>query len=245
MTHGALFNGICGFQIAAQRLGWDNIFSCEISDYCNQVAKKHFPNCIQHGDITTTDFSIYNGQIDVLTGGFPCQDISAANFNAKGITGARSGLWSHYARAIQEIGPRYCVIENSPQLLKNGFEKVLYDLSAIGYNAEWECISASAFGYPHERTRLFIVAYANGIRQQGQGNIFENISYHPQNRDWETNRVINAIQRKTLPLLCDANYGFPEQLVKAGTVIPGNAALHALGNAVIPDIPYEIFKQFI
>lgn len=242
MKHISLFNGIGGFQLAADWAGIENVASCEIDPYCNSKTKIHFPNCIQHQDITRTDFKIYNGTIDIISGGFPCQDISAANFNATGITGSRSGLWSHYARAIREIMPRYCVIENSPQLLKKGFEKVLFDLSEIGYDAEWECISASAFGFPHERERLFVVAYANGIRQSGSWNIFNNISYRQEGRDWETNRVINAIQQKTLPPLCDANNGFPERVVKDGKETFGNAALHALGNAVVPQVAHQIFK---
>lgn len=241
-THGALFNGIGGFQLAADWAGYENTMSCEIDPYCNSKTKNHYPNCIQHGDITTTDFRVYRGKINVLTGGFPCQDISAANFKSTGITGNRSGLWCHYARAIQEISPKYCIIENSPNLLKKGFEKVLSDLSKIGYNAEWECITASAFGYPHERERLFIVAYANGVRQPGQGNIFENISYNEKSRDWEANRIINAIQRKTLPTLCNSNNGFPERVVKNGKITLANCALHALGNAIVPEIAYEIFK---
>lgn len=231
MKHIALFNGIGGFQIAAAELGWENTASVEISEYCNSITKIHFPDCIQHWDIIETNFKDYAGRIDIISGGFPCQDISPANFNSVGIVGERSGLWSEYARAIHEIRPGWIVIENSPNLLKKGFEKVLFDLSEIGYNAEWECFTASAFGLPHERERLFVVAYPNGIGQPGSRDILKNTRDNQASRDWETNRVINAIQRKTLPPLCDANNGFSTQL-----------ALHALGNAVCPIIPYSIFK---
>lgn len=242
MKHISLFSGIGGFDLAAEWMGWENVAHCEIEQYQRTKLNKHFPNSNSHADITTTDFRIYNGRIDVLTGGFPCQDISAANFKSAGITGSRSGLWSHYARAIREINPKFCVIENSPELLKKGFEKVLFDLSEIWYDAEWECISASAFGFPHERERLFIVAYANGIRQPGSGNIFENTCYNQESRDWQANRVIDAIQRKTLPPLCDANHGFPERVVKNGIATLGNAALHGLGNAIVPQVAHQIFK---
>jgi len=232
MKHYALFNGIGGFQIAAHELGWKNVASVEISDYCNSITKKHFPECKQYGDIKTTDFKEYNGKVKIITGGFPCQDISAANFKSVGIVGERSGLWEHYDRAIYEIRPEWVVIENSPNLLKKGFEKVLFDLSEIGYNAEWECFTAEAFGLPHERERLYVIAYPNGIGQQGSRNIIQNTCNYQASREWETNRVINAIQRKTLPPLCESNYGFSTQL-----------ALHALGNAVCPIIPYSIFKS--
>jgi len=231
IKHLALFNGIGGFQIAAEAVGFENTASVEIIPYCNEKTKQHFPNCKQHEDVRTTDYKQYRGIINLISGGFPCQDISAANFNAVGIVGERSGLWEHYARAIYEIRPEWVVIENSPQLLKRGFEKVLFDLSEIGYNAEWECFTAKAFGLPHERERLYIVAYPNGIGQQGQRNIIQNCRNYQASREWETNRVINAIQRKTLPPLCESNHGFSTQM-----------ALHALGNAVCPIIPYSIFK---
>lgn len=232
MKHIALFNGIGGFQIAAQEVGWENIVSVEISEYCNSKTKIHFPDCIQHGDITKTDFKQYANKVDIISGGFPCQDISAANFKSVGIVGERSSLWSHFARAIYEARPSYALIENSPNLLRKGFEKVLHDLSEIGYNAEWECFSAEAFGLPHKRERLYIIAYPNGVGQQGSRNILKNTRNNQASRQWETNRVINAIQRKTLPPLCESNHGFSTKL-----------ALHALGNAVCPIIPYSIFES--
>jgi DNA (cytosine-5)-methyltransferase 1 len=231
MKHLSLFSGIGGFDLAAEWLGWENVAHVEISEYCRNVLKIKFPKAESYEDIKETDFTRFRGSIGVMSGGFPCQDISAANFNAVGIEGERSGLWSEYSRAIYEARPDYVVIENSPQLLRKGFEKVLYDLSEIGYDAEWECFSAKAFGLPHERERLYVVAYPNGFRQQGPRNILKNTRYHPASREWETNRVINAIQRKTLPPLCDSNHGFSTQL-----------ALSALGNAVCPIIPFSIFK---
>lgn len=229
--------------IAAERMGWKNRFHCEINEYCNSKVKKRYPNSIQYEDIRNFDAREWKGGIDIISGGFPCQDISSANRNAVGITGQRSGLWGEYARVIHEVRPKFVVIENSPNLLRKGLEKILFDLSEIGYDAEWECISAEAFGYPHERVRLFIVAYPAGFRQPGQGNLFENCRYNQESRDWQTNNVINAIQRKTLPPLCDSNNGFPERVVKDGKITLGNAALHALGNALIPEIAYQIFKS--
>jgi len=96
--------------------------------------------------------------VDVIAGGFPCQDISAAGKGA-GITGARSGLWSAYARIIGEIRPRYVIVENVAALLGRGIERVLGDLATLGYDSEWHCIPASAIGAPHRRDRVWIIAY--------------------------------------------------------------------------------------
>jgi site-specific DNA-cytosine methylase len=96
--------------------------------------------------------------VDVLCGGFPCQDISVAG-RGEGIDGARSGLWAEYARLIRELRPRYVVVENVAALLARGMERVLGDLAACGYDAEWDCIPASAVGAPHRRDRVWLVAY--------------------------------------------------------------------------------------
>ena len=101
--------------------------------------------------------------VDVLCGGFPCQDLSVAGRGA-GIDGARSGLWAEYARLIRELRPRYVVVENVPALLVRGLGRVLGDLAALGYDAEWDCLPASAFGAPHRRDRVWIVAYPDGLR---------------------------------------------------------------------------------
>lgn len=245
LTMGSFFSGIGGFELAARSCGVSTSFCCEIDHYKQGILRRHFPDAVIFGDIQDQSFKDYYGKIDIVAGGFPCQDISPANFNGEGITGSRSGMWGHYARAIGEIRPRACIIENSPLLLKRGFERVLFDLSQIGYNAEWECISASAFGYPHERERLFIVAYPDGVRQPGSGNLFKNVRYNAESRDWQANRVINAIQRKALPPLCDANNGFPERVVKDRITKMGNAALQALGDAVVPAIPAAVIQVLI
>ena len=105
--------------------------------------------------------------VDVLCGGFPCQDLSYAGKGA-GIEGSRSGLWSEYARLIGELRPRYVIVENVPALLARGFGRVLGDLAALGFDAEWDCLPASAFGAPHRRDRVWIVAYPNGTGSQGR-----------------------------------------------------------------------------
>src|SRR5690348_1797886 len=110
MRVGSLFSGIGGFEVAAQQLGWEVKFFSEVDPWCNAVLRKHWPDVPNLGDITQIDFS-QAPAIDVLCGGFPCQDISSAGKGA-GITGARSGLWSHYARAIEALHPKWVLIEN-------------------------------------------------------------------------------------------------------------------------------------
>ena len=110
MTHGSLFSGIGGFDLAAQWLGWENIFHCEINPFCQIVLKYHFPNSIQHHDITKTDFTIYRGRIDVLTGGFPCQPFSVAG-KQLGTEDDRH-LWPEMLRVIREVAPEWIVGEN-------------------------------------------------------------------------------------------------------------------------------------
>jgi DNA (cytosine-5)-methyltransferase 1 len=104
--------------------------------------------------------------VDVLAGGFPCQDLSYAGKGA-GIDGERSGLWGEYARLIRELRPRYVVVENVTALLARGMGRVLGDLAACGYDAEWDCIPAAAVGAPHRRDRVWIVAYPNGAGLEG------------------------------------------------------------------------------
>jgi DNA (cytosine-5)-methyltransferase 1 len=164
MRVGSLFAGIGGFDLAARWMGWQTAWVSEIDPYASAVLKKHWPDAPNLGDITT----ITNPPpVDVLVGGFPCQDISLAG-KGEGIGGARSGLWKHYARLIEEIRPRYVVAENVSALRSRGLEVVLGDLAEIGYDAEWHCIPASAVGAPHRRDRIWIVAYPQQSRCQGR-----------------------------------------------------------------------------
>ena len=163
MKHAALFNGIGGFQLAAQWMGWENVMSCEIDDFGNRVTKYYWPDCIQHGDIKKTDFTIYRGQIDILTGGFPCQPYSAA--------GKRLGkeddrhLWPEMLRAIREIQPSWVVGENVRGLTNwNGgmvFDEVQADLEAEGYEVTPFLLPACAVNAPHRRDRIWFVAYSS------------------------------------------------------------------------------------
>lgn len=159
LTVGSLFSGIGGIEIGFEREGFRTIWFVERDEYAAAVLRKHWPETPIYGDITTLDFGTVQCP-DVLTGGFPCQDISNAGKRA-GIDGSRSSLWKHYLRAIGELRPRYAVIENVAALTQRGLDVVLADLAQVGYDAEWYNLSASAAGAPHRRERIFIICYPN------------------------------------------------------------------------------------
>ena len=157
MRVGSLFSGIGGFDLAAEWMGWTTAWVSEIDPFACSVLAHHFPDAPNHGDITTIDFTTVE-PIDILVGGFPCQDISNAG-KREGITGERSGLWKEYARAIRELRPRYVVVENVAALKSRGLDVVLGDLAQLGYDAEWRVFGADDVGAPHRRNRLWILAY--------------------------------------------------------------------------------------
>ena len=154
-----LFTGIGGFSLAASWV-WGNELDlagfCEQDVYCGKVLKKNFPDVPIYPDIKELRGEWFQ-DIDLITGGFPCQDISVAGKGA-GIDGDRSGLWSEMCRIISEVRPRYALIENVPMLIHRGLERVLCDLTEIGYDAEWQVIGADDVGARHKRKRIWIVA---------------------------------------------------------------------------------------
>ena len=165
MRVGSLFAGIGGFDLGLERAGFEIAWQVEIDPYCQRVLAKHWPNVQRYGDIRSIDWATVP-RVDLLCGGFPCQDLSFTGKRA-GIDGERSGLWSEYVRAIRALRPRYILVENVPGLLTNAYMgRVLGDLAASGYDAEWDCLPASAFGAPHRRDRVWIVAHADGQRQR-------------------------------------------------------------------------------
>ena len=166
MKIGSLFSGVGGIELGFEREGFKTEWFVEIEPYCQAVLKKNFPNTPVYGDVTKIDFKKLE-PVEILTGGFPCQDISNAG-QRKGIEGKRSGLWKEFFRAIGEIRPRIAFVENVSALTYRGLLVVLGDLASIGYDAEWHCVPASAFGAPHRRDRIYILAYANGQRWSGR-----------------------------------------------------------------------------
>ena len=163
MNHGSLFSGIGGFDLAAEWMGWENVFHCEMNEFGRKVLNHYWPQSISHENIITTDFNIYRGRIDILSGGFPCQPYSNA--------GKRLGkeddrhLWPQMLRAIQEIRPRWIVGENVLGLVNwsDGlvFEEVQSDLEAEGYSVQPYVLPAASVNAPHRRDRVWFVAFKN------------------------------------------------------------------------------------
>lgn len=168
-----LFSGIGGFSLGLERAGMRTVAFCEIEPYCRAVLRKHWPEVPIFEDVR--DLHAFDvGPVDLICGGFPCQDISTAGRGA-GLSGARSGLWSEYRRLIEEIRPRWVVIENVSALRARGLDTVLGEVATLGYDAEWHCIPAAAVGAPHRRDRVWIVAHAeripSGHRPGGIGDL--------------------------------------------------------------------------
>jgi DNA (cytosine-5)-methyltransferase 1 len=170
----ALFAGAGGGILGGLLHGWRTVAAVEIEDYPRRVLLQRqadgiLPKFPIWDDVCTFDGKPWRGKIDVISGGFPCQDISAAGKGA-GIEGARSGLWGEMARIICEVGPRYVFVENSPMLTTRGLGVVLGGLAKMGYNARWGVFSSGDFGAQHRRERLWIVAHSMRIRLEENAN---------------------------------------------------------------------------
>lgn len=233
-----MFSGIGGFALAAQRVGWETVGFCEIEPYCQKVLKKHWPDVPIYDDIRTLT-SEQIGSVDIITGGFPCQDISVANTKAEGIAGARSGLWSELHRLIDELRPRIAVMENVTALLGRGLGVVLGSLAEIGYDAEWHCIPASAVGAPHQRDRIWIIAYPNSKRMEGPRATPSPGKAGPWG--WRGKRDFQALcaapfQRRDMrwpqPILRRMDDGLQARVDR----------LRGLGNAIVPQVAETIFR---
>ena len=164
MNELALFAGAGGGILAGHLLGWRTVAAVEIEDYPRRVllqrqADGFLPRFPIWDDICTFDGKPWRGKIDVVSGGFPCQDLSAAG-KGKGLDGERSGLWREMARIICEVQPRYAFIENSPMLTVRGLDRVLCDLAQMGFDAQWGVVGAADVGAPHKRDRIWIVAHS-------------------------------------------------------------------------------------
>ena len=188
MKHGSLFSGIGGFDLAAEWMGWENIFHCEWNTFGQKVLKHYFPKSISYNDITKTDFTIHRGEIDILTGGFPCQPYSLAG-KRKGKEDERH-LWPEMLRAIREIQPRWVVGENVFGLINwsDGlvFHEVQTDLEAEGYEVFPYVLPACAVNAPHRRDRVWFIAYSNGFRQSGE-------KYREKKTGWTSKESKNRI----------------------------------------------------
>jgi DNA (cytosine-5)-methyltransferase 1 len=256
-----LFSGIGGFSLGLERTGgFETVTFCEIEPYPRAVIAKHWPGVPIHQDVRTLR-GCDVGPVDVICGGFPCQDISFAGAGA-GLAGERSGLWWEYHRLIKELKPSWVVAENVSALRSRGLDQVIGSLSEIGYDAEWHCIPASAVGAPHRRDRIWIVAHRNADSDRKpdgtvnaeasglQGNVAD--TNQPRLQGWLREILSErASERAAWPGGSPGAAGSAYWLIEpnVGRVANGIPSrvdrLRAIGNAVVPEIPEIIGRAIL
>jgi DNA (cytosine-5)-methyltransferase 1 len=262
MNHGSLFSGIGGFDLAAEWMGWSNVFNCEWEEFPRRVLKHHFPHATQHKDIREFDATAYAGRVDIVSGGFPCQPYSTA--------GKRLGkdderhLWPEMLRVVRECAPSYVVGENVRGLVGwNGglvFEEVCVDLEALGYAVQPFVLPACGVGAPHRRDRVWFVAWhadgsleskrpKNAPRSNAKPN---GVCNAPDSYDRRTRHPVQPRRNKleggswdrfpTVSPVCGGDDGLPKEL--DGITFPKwrRESIKAYGNAIVPQVALQIFK---
>ena len=221
------FAGIGGFSYAAEKLvgGFETTQFVEIDPYCQKVLKKHWPHIPIHDDITT--FTAKPGEFDIITGGFPCQDISVAGLQ-KGITKeTRSGLFYELIRVIRLVRPKFVVMENVAAILNNGLDIVLGELSEAGYDAEWSIISASSLGAAHRRSRWWCVATVTNSNSEGlQRKILSKMESGIWSAKHTRRLDPNWRSYVSKPILPRGSYGLSNRVDRT----------KALGNSIVPAV---------
>jgi DNA (cytosine-5)-methyltransferase 1 len=222
-----LFSGIGGFSLGLERTGgFKTVAFCEIDPFCRRVLAKHWPETPCYDDVSTFRGDQL-GPIDVICGGFPCQDISYAG-PGEGLAGARSGLWREYARLIGELGPQLVIVENVAARLTRGMGEVLGTLSDLGYDAIWDTPTACGVGHPHVRRRVFLVAYSD--RFDGRERLRDSLT-----RAFRSVQTIDGLA--SARARSRARLEDPSGLYGGADGLPnGMERNHAIGNAVVPDI---------
>ena len=176
MLAGSLFSGIGGLDLAVEAVtGARTVWQVERDEWCRGVLAQHWPEAQRFDDVCSVGEELE--RVDIIAGGFPCQDVSLAGKRA-GLAGERSGLWSEFARIVRVVRPRFVLVENVAGLLSMEFGQVLGDLAALGFDAEWHCLPAAAIGARHRRDRVWIVAYPNrhaSARSEGAARIQRSI----------------------------------------------------------------------
>lgn len=255
-----LFSGIGGFSLGLERTGgFETVAFCEIEEFPRRVLAKYWPKVPCYHDVRTLTKNVLDRDgiaVDVICGGFPCQDISSAG-NKIGLSGSRSGLWFEFARLISELRPKFIIVENVSALLNRGLETVLGNLASIGYDAEWHCISASMLGAPHHRDRFWLVANPNNKSQsarpindeaRGLPELCQNDDAHAERRIGSLGWLLEGIGREWEPVARNTSWATENSPLGMGVDdgIPGRMdRLKALGNAVVPQIPELIGRAIL
>lgn len=242
-----LFSGIGGFSLGLERArlegaeydGFETVAFCEIEEFPRKVLAKHWPHVPCYRDVrelTAERLAADGIAVDVITGGFPCQDISTSGRKAGIGQGTRSGLYAEVLRIACNIRPKFIILENVANLLSGPseqpggwFGRIFGDLAELGFDAEWANIPAAALGAPHRRERVWIVAHPSQIRHAGE---FFRWDCAPRNEEWEAGASL-------LPPYHDGMGDAPDSytLRNGDGFSEGVAKLNALGNAVVPQIP--------
>lgn len=230
----SLFAGIGGLELGLERSGMTVVGQVEINPFCQQVLAKHWPDVPRHDDVRTAVewwTSEERPDVDLICGGFPCQPFSIAGLERQGVADERWG-WPWFRDVIDALRPRLVLIENVPPLLRDAaaFSLLLSDLSDLGFDAEWDVVSACSVGAPHRRRRLFVVAYAVGAGLQGIYDTFREHDLRSATqtvrRDWAPEPAVDRV-----------DYGVPRRLVLDD--------IKAIGNAVVPQVAERIGRQIM
>ena len=243
----SLFAGIGGFDLGLERAGFDITAQVEIDPFCQKVLEKHWPEVERYGDIRELDDF---PKADLICAGFPCQDISVAG-KGTGLSGPRSGLWTDALRAVRMVRPKYVLLENVAALRNRGLCVILGALAEGGYDTEWDCLPASAFGAPHQRDRMFVVAHSESVKRnrglhsrRGRARSANGGSSadamcpgfsQPQQRCILSASIAKQDWGQAPTAICGVDDGIPGRVDR----------IRSLGNAIVPQIPEWIGKQII
>ncbi len=236
LSVGSLFSGIGGFELGFEATGrFKTLWQVERDSYATQVLAKHWPDVVRHDDVCTWP-NKKTQPVDVIIGGFPCQDISYAGKGA-GLDGERSGLFYELMRIVRVVGPKYVVFENVAALFTRGMDQVLGTLASRGYDAEWEVVSAASVGAPHRRDRVFIIGYlADSDDKQCKG--CEQETLRRKSRVSRESGRSSSDQRgmwATEPSVDRVVNGFPKRMDR----------LRCLGNAVVPQVAQVVAERLL
>lgn len=256
-----LFSGIGGFSLGLERAGMETVAFCEMDEPCNKVLRKHWKDAIIAQDVRQLkyidgclierdeniphNFRLTSKKIDLICGGYPCTGHSVAG-KKKGFENEGSSLWKEYLRLIGEIKPKYCIIENSPNLRNTGLAEMLQAFHEVGYNAEWSIISAYSIGAPHQRERLYIVlwradlSYCNPFR-------FWQTNYKEEKASswWWAKRLFKRSPlfkqaAKVVSRVLQFDDGISKELLKES-----EEKIKQLGNSILPQIPELIGRAIM
>lgn len=238
-TLGSLFSGVGGLELGLESTGrFETVWQSEIDPFCRAVLRKNWNKCKIYEDVKDVRIENEVKQVDVICGGFPCQDLSIAREGSgqgrgKGLDGSKSGLYREFIRVIEELSPIGFVIENVPTLVNRGLETILGEIAKLGYDAEWHIVSAASVGGPHLRKRVFIMGYAN--------------CSHPQ-RGW----IPSGVQEENEDTYCssgwrpDKTWPTEPDFPRVVNGVPNwSHRAKALGNAVVPKVAGVVGKRFV